>query len=231
MALDYFERDLITIPPPLFGKSSLTIVPDKVKGANGLEIDSIWLMFLNRTPSRGSKGSIQTTSYRLVFTDPMTPKGPAPRLAIYRSSILPESGKTNNFLRSTDLHEEFWEPQWDLYQDQNGGRALLDGYLVEGVVDFKAVLNYTYQETDDSGLQGETQLGSTEILEPVIWTTQGFVADDIPTPNSPVSITISITTLNSADAKRINSNPQDFERVVNSNGLTISRTIPFISSL
>lgn len=220
VALDYLEQDFNTIAVPEFGSSSIAVFPETVAGPNGVGINSLWLMFLSRPASTSNSKGIKTVSYRLVYNDPMTPGGDSKRLVVYRSVIAPQSGSDNRFLTTTDLHSDFWEPRWPEYQAEKSGQTLLEDYLMEGVVDIQATLNYTYEEA------GELKLGSTKITAPVSWVSEGFAGDPaIPTPNSPVSITLAITTL----SVEFYESGLNLEDLVNRKGVVVSRTIPFFS--
>ena len=225
IVLDYLQRDMAGITAAEAKRNTLTIIPEKVAGPNGAEVSSLWIMLLNRPAVISGQGGIKTISYRLVYTDPMTPNGSYPRLALFRTAQSPEPNSENRFLHAEDLHSDFWLKNWGEYTAENGGRDLLDDYLLENIIDFKAKLHYRYLDAS-----GERKMGSVLLDNEVHWTSQGFEGSDIAadeTPNLPLSITFTLKVLRAGSTVQIEAG-RPLAEVIESESVTVSRTIPIL---
>ncbi|MCX6972287.1 MAG: prepilin-type N-terminal cleavage/methylation domain-containing protein [Verrucomicrobia bacterium] len=221
VALDFLERDLDALAPAEKGRTTLTLAHEVVAGPGGAnEISSFWIMLLSRPTSSSYPGQIRAVSYRLLLLDPMVPGGSNKRLALYRTE-LPRtlSGNATAFLDVADLHAGFWKDYWATHAADNGGKTLLDDYLVENIVDTKVTLNY---------LAPDGTLTSLGLLAgaAVSWTSNGFDGALLATPNTPVSITLTLTSLRPAGVKLYESGAMTLDTAIRQQGVSLSRTFP-----
>lgn len=220
VALDFFKRDFDALTQAEQGRATLSIIHETVDGPNGSSLSSFWIMLLSRPASSSLQGGIRTVSYRLLCTDPMAPGGPDKRPALYRTQMARTlSGDTKAFLDLPDLHAGFWKNYWETYSKDNGGKTLLDDYLVDAIVDIKVVLNYLTASGQPASLT----------LPPgaaVNWTSQGFEGASIITPNQPVSIALILTSLRPRGVSLFAAGTLPLAKAIQMHGMVSSRTFP-----
>ena len=225
VALDFFERDIDALAPAEMSRTTLSIVQETLDGPGGAnEISSFWIMLLSRPVGSSNQGQITTVSYRLLHTDPMVPGGARKRFALYRAK-LPKalSGSATAFLDVADLHTNFWKDYWATHAADNGGKTLLEDYLVENIVDIKVKLNYL----DGNGSPASVTLPAGAAVS---WTSNGFEGASLPTPNTPVSITLILTSLRPVGAKLYESGAMTLATAIQQQGVVLSRTFPIYPS-
>lgn len=218
VALDFLERDIDALTPAEKSRTTLTIVQEPVGGAN--EISSFWIMLLSRPVGGSNQGQISTVSYRLLYTDPMVPGGSNKRLALYRSELTKTlSGNATPFLDVADLHTNFWKDYWATLAADDGGKTLLEDFLVENIVDIKVTLNYL----DGNGSPASMTLPAGASVS---WTSNGFEGSSFTIPNTPLSITIILTSLRPVGAKLYESGAMTLAKAIQQQGVVLSRTFP-----
>ncbi len=225
VALDFFERDFDALAPAEQSRTTLSLVHEMVAGPGGAkEISTFWIMLLSRPTSSSYPGQIRAVSYRLLLLDPMVPGGSNKRLALYRTE-LPRtlSGNATAFLDVADLHAGFWKDYWAIHEADNGGKTLLEDYLVENIVDIKVALNYL--AADGAPASVTLPAGAT-----ASWTSNGFEVTSIPTPNTPVSITLILTSLRPVGIKLYESGAMTLPTAIEKQGVVLSRTFPVYPS-
>lgn len=221
VALDFLERDFDALSPAETSRTTLSIVQESVDGPGGAkEISSFWIMLLSRPVGSSYPGQIRAVSYRLLYTDPMVPGGAHKRLALYRTE-LPKalSGNATAFLDVADLHTNFWKDYWAILAADNSGKTLLEDYLVENIVDIKATLNYLTAA-------GSPASATIPAGAAVSWTSNGFEGASLTTPNTPVSITLTITSLRPLGTKLYESGAMTLATAIQQQGVVLSRTFP-----
>lgn len=225
VALDFLERDFDALAPAEKSRTTLSIVQETVDGPGGAnEISSFWIMLLSRPVGSSSQGQIRTVSYRLLYIDPMVPGGAHKRLALYRTE-LPKalSGNATGFLDVADLHTNFWKDYWATLAADNGGKTLLEDYLVENIVDIKVTLNYLAKD----GSPGSVTLPAGAAVS---WTSNGFEGASLTTPNTPVSVTLILTSLRPLGTKLYESGAIKLDTAIQKQGVVLSRTFPIYPS-
>ena len=226
VALEFMERDFDALASAEQGRTTLTLVQETLKGreAGAAEVKSFWIMLLSRPVASSSHGSISAISYRMVFTDPMKAIGDKKRLALYRTSLDPADIE-ESFLTTTDLHKDFWEDAWKAERGSNSdGEALLDDYLVENIVNIGITL--TYRDADGA-LQSLTLPDEATIN----WTDQGFSGASIETPNTPLSLTVALTSLRPEGARSYELEAMTLEKAITKYGVMQSKTFSLHSGL
>jgi len=223
-ALDFLERDFDALAPAEKGRTTLTIMHETVDGPGGTnEISSFWITLLSRPVSSSYQNQIRTVSYRLLYLDPMVPGGSNKRLTLYRTE-LPKtlSGNATAFLDVADLHADFWKDYWATHAADNGGKTLLNDYLVENIVDIQVTLNYLAADGAPASLT--LPAGAA-----VRWTSNGFEGTSLTTANTPVSITLVLTSLRPAGVKLYESGAMTLATAIRQQGVVLSRTFPIYS--
>ena len=224
VALEFFGRDFDALAPAEQARTTMTVVQEQVAGPNGSSLFSFWIMLLSRPIDSSYQGQIRAVSYRLLYIDPMVPTGANKRLALYRTE-LPKtlSGNATAFLDVPDLYADFWKNYWATYAADNGGKTLLNDFLVENIVDIKVVLNYL----SPAGIPLSASLPANATVS---WTSNGFEGASIATPNTPVSITLILTTLRPVGAKLYESGAMQIATAIQSQSVVLSRTFPIYPS-
>lgn len=225
VALDFLERDFDALAPAEKGRTTLTLVHESVAGPGGAnEISSFWIMLLSRPLSSAYQGQIRAVSYRLLHLDPMAPGGSNKRLTLYRTE-LPKalSGNATAFLDVADLHADFWKDYWAIHAADNGGKTLLNDYLAENIVDIKVTLNFLTA----AGIPSSVVLPAGAVVS---WTSNGFEGPLLATPNTPVSITLILTSLRPAGVKLYESGAMSLDTAIRRQGVILSRTFPIYPS-
>jgi type II secretory pathway pseudopilin PulG len=225
VALDFLQRDFDALVPAEKSRTTLSIVQETVDGPGGAnQIPSFWIMLLSRPVGGSNQGQIKTVSYRLLYTDPMVPGGAQKCLALYRTE-LPRalSGTTTGFLDVADLHSNFWGDYWTTLAADNGGKTLLEDYLVENIVDIRVTLNYIAPD----GLPASVTLPAGASVS---WTSNGFEGASLATPNTPVSITLILTALRPMGAKLYESGALTLSKAKDQQRIVLSRTFPIYPS-
>lgn len=133
-----------------------------------------------------------------------------------------------------DLHADFWQPNWATYAALDGGKAggigrtLLNDYLMEDIVDVDITL--TYREADGA-LQSLTLPDEATIN----WTDQGFsgasIATPNATPNTPLSLTVALTSLRPEGARSYELEAMTLEKAITKYGVMQSKTFSLHSGL
>lgn len=221
VAMDFLERDFDALAPAEQGRTTLTLAHEMVSGPRGAnEVSSFWIMLLSRPASGSYPGQIRAISYRLLLLDPMVPGGSKKRLTLYRTE-LPKtlSGNNTAFLDVADMHTGFWKDYWAIHAADNGGKTLLDDYLVENIVDIKVTLNYVAPD----GTPASRALAAGAAVS---WTSNGFEGSVMATPNTPVSITLTLTSLRPAGVKLYESGAVTLPTAIEKQGVVLSRTFP-----
>jgi type II secretory pathway component PulJ len=225
VALDFLERDFDSLAPAEKSRATLSIVQETVAGPGGpSEVSSFWIMLLSRPVGSSYQGQIRAVSYRLLYIDPMAPGGARKRLTLYRTE-LPKalSGNATAFLDVADLHTNFWKDYWAIHAADNGGKTLLDDYLVENIVDIKVALNYLTA----AGTPASVTLPAGAAVN---WTSNGFEGASLATPNTPVSITLILTSLRPMGTKLYESGAMTLSNAIQQQGVVLSRTFPIYPS-
>ena len=161
----------------------------------------------------------------------MKPGGTNPRMVLYRSELTP-SATTNGFLGVATSTKTSGKNTGRPIEDLDGGRGLLDDYLIENLVDIKVTLNYL----DASGVPVSVNpTGATTVN----WTRSGFVGfvmlkgettpTPIVTPNTPVSITVILTSLRPKGATLYESGAMKRDDAIQREGVVLSRTFPIVA--
>jgi hypothetical protein len=181
-------------------------------------------MLLSRPVGSSYQGQIRAVSYRLLYIDPMAPGGARKRLTLYRTE-LPKalSGNATAFLDVADLHTNFWKDYWAIHAADNGGKTLLDDCLVENIVDIKIALNYLTA----AGIPASVTLPAGAAVN---WTSNGFEGASLATPNTPVSITLILTSLRPMGTKLYESGAMTLAAAIQQQGVVLSRTFPIYPS-
>ena len=225
VALDFLERDFDALTPAEKSRTTLSIVQETVAGPGGpSEVSSFWIMLLSRPVGSSYQGQIRAVSYRLLYIDPMAPGGARKRLTLYRTE-LPKalSGNATAFLDVADLHTNFWKDYWAIHAADNGGKTLLDDCLVENIVDIKIALNYLTA----AGIPASVTLTAGAAVN---WTSNGFEGASLATPNTPVSITLILTSLRPMGTKLYESGAMTLAAAIQQQGVVLSRTFPIYPS-
>jgi prepilin-type N-terminal cleavage/methylation domain-containing protein len=225
VALDFLERDIDALAPAEKSRTTLSIVQETVGGPSGAnEISSFWIMLLSRPVGSSNQGQITTISYRLLYTDPMVPGGSHKRIAFYRKELTKAPpGNAAAFLDVADLHKNFWKDYWATLAADNGGKTFLEDYLVENIVDIKVTLNYL----DGNGSPASMTLPAGAAVS---WTSNGFEGSSFTMPNTPVSITLILTSLRPVGAKLYESGAVTLAAAIQQQGVVLSRTFPIYPS-
>jgi prepilin-type N-terminal cleavage/methylation domain-containing protein len=225
VGLDFLERDFDALAPAEEGRTTLTLVHETVAGPGGAnEISSFWIMLLSRPMSSANQGQIRAVSYRLLHLDPMASGGSNKRFTLFRSELSKAtSGNATAFLDVADLHADFWKEYWPIHAADKRGKTLLDDYLAENIVDVKVTLNFLTA----AGIPASVALPAGAVVS---WTSNGFEGPVFPTPNTPVSISLLLTSLRPVGVKLYESGAMSLDTAIRQQGVILSRTFPIYSS-
>jgi hypothetical protein len=218
VALDYLERDFVSLIPTDLAQSTLAIVPETVSGPNASAISSFWIMMLCRPVDTSIQGATKVVSYRLIYSDPMTPNGVRKQLVLYRTIVTGTTASTA--FNQADLYSGYWKNYWPTYASLNSGKAILDDYLLKNVVDIKVSACCS-----NNGSLATLSLNST-----LNWTASGFSASNITTPNIPLSISVTLTVLTSQGVRLQESGALSLADIIAKEGVVVNRTFPIMAN-
>ena len=218
VALDYLERDFSSLVPADLTQTTLTIVPETVSGPNASAVSSFWIMLLGRPLDTSIQGATKAVSYRLLYTDPMTPNGGHNQLVLYRTVVT--GAAASGAFNQADLFSGYWKNYWPTCAGLNSGKTILDDYLLKNVVDIKVSVC-----CNKSGALANPSLSST-----LNWTASGFSASNLTTPNTPLSISVTLTVLTSHGATLHESGALSLADAILKEGVVVNRTFPIVAN-